>query len=79
LTTLWHRSKNWQWKNEEMVPFAQPLLDYSLAAYIEGWIRNEIRLLKVRNQGHTLSAVSRKQEPTSQKALHNPWSLFLSS
>jgi hypothetical protein len=38
-----------QLKDEEMVPFAQPLLDYSLGAYIEGWIRNEIRLLKVRN------------------------------
>jgi hypothetical protein len=47
-------------KDEEMVPFTQPLLDYSLGAYIEGWIRNEIRLLKIRNQGHTLSAASRK-------------------
>jgi hypothetical protein len=47
-------------KYEEMVPFAQPLLDYSLGAYIEGWTRNEIRLLKVRNQGHTLRAASRK-------------------
>jgi hypothetical protein len=43
-----------------MVSFAQLLLDYSLGAYIEGWIRNEIWLLKVRNQGHTLSAASRK-------------------
>jgi hypothetical protein len=60
LTTLWHHSKNWQLKDEEMVPFAQPLLDYSLGAYIEGWIRNEMRLLKVRNPGHTLSAASRK-------------------
>jgi hypothetical protein len=49
LTTLWHRSKNWQLKYEEMVPFAQPLPNYSLGAYIEGWIRNEMRLLKVRN------------------------------
>jgi hypothetical protein len=47
-------------KDEKMVPFAQPLLDYSLGAYIEDWIRNEIRPLKVRNQGHTLSAASRK-------------------
>jgi hypothetical protein len=36
-------------KDEEMVSFAQPLLDYSLGAYIEGWIRNEMQLLKVRN------------------------------
>jgi hypothetical protein len=36
-------------KDEEMVPFAQPLLDYSLGAYIEGWIRNEMQLLKVIN------------------------------
>jgi hypothetical protein len=36
-------------KDEEMVPFAQPLLDYRIGAYIEGWIRNEIRLSKVRN------------------------------
>jgi hypothetical protein len=59
-----------------MVLIVQPLLDYRLGAYIEGWIRNKTRLLKVRNQRHTLSAASRKQKPTSQKVLHNPWSLF---
>jgi hypothetical protein len=26
LTTLWHRSKNWQLKDEEMISFAQPCL-----------------------------------------------------
>jgi hypothetical protein len=49
LTTLWHRSKNWQWKGEEMVSICSTLLDYRLGAYIEGWIRNKIRLLKIRN------------------------------
>jgi hypothetical protein len=36
-------------KDGKMVLIAQPLLDYSLGAYIEGWIRNKIRLLKLRN------------------------------
>jgi hypothetical protein len=36
-------------KDGKMVLIAQPLLDYSLGASIEGWIRNKIRLLKVRN------------------------------
>jgi hypothetical protein len=46
---LWHRSKNWQWKDEEMVSVCSTLLDYRLGAYIEGWIRNKIWLLKIRN------------------------------
>jgi hypothetical protein len=36
-------------KDGKMVLIAQLLLDYRLGAYIEGWIRNKIRLLKVRN------------------------------
>jgi hypothetical protein len=35
-------------KDEEIVSVAQPLLDYSLGAYTEGWIRNKIWLLKVK-------------------------------
>jgi hypothetical protein len=44
---LWHRSKNWQLKGGEMVLVAQPLLDFRLGAYIDYWIINKIRLLKV--------------------------------
>jgi hypothetical protein len=34
-------------KDGEMVLIAQPLLDSRLVAYIEYWIINKIRLLKV--------------------------------
>jgi hypothetical protein len=66
-------------KEKEMVSVCSTLLGYRLGAYIEGWIRNKIRLLKIRNSGHNLSAASRKQETHKPKALHNPWSLFTSS
>jgi hypothetical protein len=46
---LWHRSKNWQLEDEEMVSVCSTLLGYRLGAYIEGWIGNKIWLLKVRN------------------------------
>jgi hypothetical protein len=36
-------------KDGKMVLIAQPLLEYRLGAYIEGWVRNKIWLLKVRN------------------------------
>jgi hypothetical protein len=36
-------------KDGKMVLIAQPLLDYRIGTYIEGWIKNKLRLLKVRN------------------------------
>jgi hypothetical protein len=47
LTTLWHRSKNRQMKDEKMALIAQPLLDYGLGAYIEYWVTNKIWLLRI--------------------------------
>jgi hypothetical protein len=50
-------------KDEEMVSGCSTLLGYRLGAYIEGWIRNKIRLLKIRNESCIiLSAASCKQE-----------------
>jgi hypothetical protein len=59
---LWHRSKNWQMKDGEMVLFAQPLLDYSLGAYIEYWLMSKIQLLKVIELRTHFSVALRKQE-----------------
>jgi hypothetical protein len=47
LTTLWHCSNNWKLKDGEMVLSAQPLLGYSIGAYIDYWLMNKMRLLKV--------------------------------
>jgi hypothetical protein len=60
---------------------AQPLFESRTGAYQE-WLVNELLMTANKNwtQGCTFSNASCKcNKPTSQKALHNPWSHFLFS
>jgi hypothetical protein len=74
LTTLWHRSKKWQRKDEKIALIAQPLLDYRTGAYIECWVTTKTRLLKIyRIKDTLLVLLFANKELTSHKAYHNSW------
>jgi hypothetical protein len=62
-----------------MVPFCSTLIDYRLGAYIEGGIRKKNTAIKSKKLRTLLVLFLANKKSTSQKALHNPWSLFLSS
>ena len=43
LSTIWHRSKNWNMKDGKMVLIAYHMLESSIGAYIE-WFVNELMM-----------------------------------
>ena len=45
LSTIWHRSKNWDMKDGKMVLIAYHLLESSTGAYIEWLVNEPLRLL----------------------------------
>jgi hypothetical protein len=65
-------------EDDEMVLIAYHLLASSVGAYIE-WSVNELMMTankKEYKDAHLAMCSCRCNKPTSQKVLHNPWSLF---
>jgi hypothetical protein len=54
---------------------AYHMLESSLGAYIE-WLVNELMMTANKKKYMHSNASCKRNKPTSQKALHNPWSLF---
>jgi hypothetical protein len=60
-------------KDGEMVLIAQPLLDFRIGAYIEGWITTKTWLLKIYVIKDTLLVLLfTNKKLISHKAYHNP-------